>query len=132
MQAVGRSLPAQLEALGKEVVDAGFHVHQEFGPGLLESAYEQCLLQELRVRGLGVNSQVDMPLRYKGLALDCGYRLDLVVEDCLIVEVKAVETLARVHEAQMLTYLKLAGYRLGFLMNFNVALFKDGIRRFVS
>lgn len=101
------------------------------GPGLLESAYEHCLAHELHIRGLAVARQVSLPITYDGLKLDAGYRLDLVVEGSIIVEVKAVEALTRLHEAQVLTYLKLSAHRLGFLMNFNVPLFKQGLRRLV-
>ena len=111
------------------MVDAALKVHRALGPGLLESAYEHCLDHELGLRGLSVSRQVPLPIHYEGLRLDAGYRLDLVVANTIIVEVKAVEALSRLHEAQLLTYLKLSGLKVGFLMNFNVPLFKDGVRR---
>ena len=120
-----------VEAIGRHVVDAGLKVHRALGPGLLESAYEHCLAHELQVRGLLVRRQVPMPIVFEGLQLDAGYRLDLLVGDRVVVEVKAVEALSRLHEAQLLTYLKLSSHRLGYLMNFNVPLFKDGLRRVV-
>lgn len=104
-------------------------MHRALGPGLLESAYEHCLAHELELRGLSVSRQAPLPIHYEGLRLDAGYRLDLVVADAVIVEIKAVEALSRLHEAQLLTYLKLSNLRVGLLMNFNVALFKDGVRR---
>jgi GxxExxY protein len=123
---------ADADAVARTVVDAGLKVHRGLGPGLLESAYEACLVQELHLRGLRVRRQVPLPVEYEGLRLDGGYRLDLLVEDIVIVEVKAVETLLRLHEAQLITYLKLSGLRLGLLLNFNVALFRDGARRLVA
>ena len=106
-------------------------MHRTLGPGLLESAYEHCLAHELKARGLSVSRQIALPIVYEGETLDAGYRLDLLVQDLIIVEVKAVETLTRLHEAQMLTYLRLSDRRLGYLMNFNVRLFRDGVRRLV-
>lgn len=113
------------------MVDAGFKVHKTLGPGLLETVYELCLARELELRGLVVMRQVSLPVVYEGLEIDGAFRIDLLVNDALIVEVKAVDTLARVHEAQLLTYLKLSNRRLGLLINFNVELFKQGVRRFV-
>ena len=104
-------------------------VHKALGPGLLESTYEHCLIYELGTRGLSVKKQVYLPVRYRDVEIDAGYRLDLLVEDSLIVELKVVDALLRVHESQLMTYLKLSGHRLGLLMNFNVPLFKEGIRR---
>jgi GxxExxY protein len=127
----GRQEAGEADALARLVVDAGLKVHRALGPGLLESAYEQCLAHELALRGLVLGRQVPLPVTYEGLQLDAGYRLDLVVAGKVIVEIKSVEALSRLHEAQILTYLKLSGLRLGFLMNFNVRLFKDGVRRFV-
>jgi len=121
----------EIEAIAKIVVDAGFRVHSALGPGLLESAYAHCLAYELESRGCGVGRQVALPIVYRTVKLDAGYRIDLVVDGAIVVEVKSVEALAPVHEAQLLTYLKLSGHRLGFLMNFNVALSKQGLRRFV-
>ena len=122
-------VPATLDHIARCVVDAGLKVHRALGPGLLESAYEACLLHELLQRGIAVQRQVALPIVYDGLELDAGYRLDLLVAGEVIVEVKAVEALSRLHEAQILTYLKLSRRRLGFLMNFNTCLFKDGVRR---
>jgi GxxExxY protein len=121
-----------VEALAASVVDAGLKVHRALGPGLLESAYEHCVAHELSRRGLSVARQVGLPLSYEGLTLDVGYRLDLVVENAIILEIKAVESLEAIHTAQLLTYLKLSGLRLGFLMNFNVSLFKSGLKRVVN
>ena len=104
-------------------------MHRALGPGLLESAYEACLVHELLQRRMAVQRQLPLPVTYDGLELDAGYRLDLLVASEVIVEVKAVEALSRLHEAQLLTYLKLSDRRLGFLMNFNTPLFKDGVRR---
>jgi GxxExxY protein len=113
-------------------MDAGLKVHRALGPGLLESAYEHCLAHELQLRGLSIVRQAPLPVVYEGLRLDAGYRLDLVVAESVIVEVKAVEALSRLHEAQLITYLKLSGLRVGLLMNFNVPLFRDGVKRLVS
>jgi GxxExxY protein len=107
-------------------------VHRALGPGLLESAYEACLAHELSLRGLAVRRQVPLPIVYEGLTLEAGYRLDLLVGDLVIVEIKAVEGLLRLHEAQLITYLKLSGLSLGLLINFNVGLFRDGVRRLVA
>ena len=113
------------------IIGAAIEVHTHLGPGLLESAYEECLCEELRSRGIHFQSQRPLPLEYKGKKLDCGYRLDLVVEDRVIVEIKSVDGLAPIHEAQLLTYLRLSGKRVGLLINFNVPLLKDGIKRMV-
>jgi GxxExxY protein len=122
-------LPKETEAIARAVVDASISVHRALGPGLLESASEVCLAHELERRGYKVLKQVALPVVYDSVKLDAGYRIDLVVGDAVIVEVKAVEVLLPVHEAQLLTYLRLSSRRLGFLINFNVALLKDGIRR---
>jgi len=106
-------------------------VHRALGPGLLESAYEHCLFYELNSRGLALLRQVVLPIVYEGASLDAGYRLDLLVEGRIIIEIKSVDALTRVHHAQMMTYLKLSGHRLGFLMNFNVSMFKDGLKRII-
>ena len=113
------------------VVTAAMKVHSALGPGLLESAYEACLLHELHKAGLHAESQVGLPVVYDGVKLDVGYRIDLLVEDLVIVELKAVDAITPVHEAQILSYLKLSGKSLGLLINFNVAHLKNGIRRFV-
>src|ERR1700685_3261659 len=122
---------ADLDALTGQIVDAGMQVHKELGPGLLESAYETCLAFELESRGLVVRRQVVLPVVYRGLTLDAGDKIDLLVEEQIILEIKAIDALTRVHEAQILTYLKLSGHRVGFLMNFKVDLFKNGLRRFM-
>ena len=127
----GREEAVDLERLARIVVDAGLKVHRTLGPGLLESAYEHCLARELQIRGLAVRRQVALPIVYEGAKLESGYRLDLVIDDALVIEVTAVEALTRLHEAQVLTYLRLSGHRIGFLMNFNVTLFKQGVRRLV-
>jgi len=115
-----------------QIVDAAMRVHTALGPGLLESAYEGCLTYELRKRGLKVAAQVGLPVVYEGVNIDVGYRIDLLVDDLVIVELKAVDKLAPIHEAQLLTYLKLSGKRLGLLINFNVLHLKDGIKRMVN
>ena len=126
-----RPVSQKADAVAKSVVDAAYRVHYELGPGLLEDVYEACLSHELRKRNLGLEQQVVMPVEYDGVRLETGYRLDLVVEGCVIVELKAVENLLPVHQAQLLTYLKLTGHRLGLLINFNVPKIKQGIRRVV-
>ena len=118
------------EPLSEQVIGAAIEVHRTLGPGLLESAYEECLCHELHLRGLAFKRQVELPVHYKGVNLDCGYKLDSLVEDQIILELKCVEHLLPVHEAQLLTYLKLTGKRVGFLLNFNVAtLARGGIVR---
>jgi GxxExxY protein len=119
-----------VERIARDVVDAAFRVHTTLGPGLLESVYEACLVHELTKRQYLVQQQVSMPVVYDGLRLEAGFRLDLIVGGDLIVEIKAVEKIMPVHEAQVLTYLKLAQKRLGLLINFNVPRIKDGIKRF--
>jgi GxxExxY protein len=121
----------RVDQIAKEIVDAAYRVHCELGPGLLESVYEVCLDHELSQRGLKVERQVCLPVIYDTIEVEAGFRLDLVVEESVIVELKSVETLLPIHLAQVLTYLKLGGYKLGFLMNFNVTRIKDGIRRIV-
>ena len=106
-------------------------MHRELGPGLLESAYEQCLAAELSRTGIPFQVQVDLPLNYKGMQLDCGYRIDLLVDKQLIVELKSIEQLLKIHEAQILTYMRLAKVSVGLLMNFNVPILKNGIKRFL-
>jgi GxxExxY protein len=115
--------------LTEQIIGAAIEVHRELGPGLLESAYEACLEFELRQRGLLVERQRKLPIVYKGIRIQCGYRLDLVVEQLIILELKAVERVERIHEAQLLSYLKLFGCCLGLLLNFNVEVMKQGIRR---
>ena len=117
--------------LSTKIYDGIFSVHRALGPGLLESAYEICLKKELEDMGLWVETQKSVPLVYKGIELDAGYRVDLMIEQKIILELKAVEAIFPVHRAQLLTYLKLTGCSLGFLVNFNVTLVKDGITRMV-
>jgi GxxExxY protein len=126
-----KPLDREIERLAKEIVDSAFKVHKELGPGLLESVYEACLAHELRKRGLRVDTQLELPVRYETVRLDVGFRLDLLVENEIIVELKAVETMNPLFEAQLLTYLKLTGKRLGLLINFNVPLIKKGIKRLI-
>lgn len=126
-----RDTEAQRDPITEKVIDAAIEVHRHLGPGLLESAYEKCLCWELREAGMTVREQVPVSVRYKEIELGIGYRLDLVVEDRLIVELKTVEKILPVHEAQVLTYLKLSGLRTGLVLNFAVAVLKDGIRRLV-
>ncbi len=109
------------------IIGAAIEVHRQLGPGLLESAYQECLCHELHLLGLSFERQVVLPVSYKGLQLDCGYKLDLVVEREVVLELKSVEKILPVHEAQLLTYLKLAGKRVGLLINFNVPLLTQGI-----
>ncbi|MFO0013936.1 MAG: GxxExxY protein [Planctomycetota bacterium] len=114
-----------------QIVDSAIRVHTELGPGLLESAYEACLACELRSRGVHVQQQLLLPIQYRGVQIDAGYRLDLLVEDVVIVELKAVETMHPIFEAQLLSYLKISGKKVGLLINFHVPLLKDGIKRMV-
>jgi GxxExxY protein len=114
------------EQLTELVIGAAIEVHRELGPGIMESAYEECLCHELHLRNLKFERQVPLPVRYKGVSLDCGYRIDLVVEDSLILELKCLEQIQPVHEAQLLTYLKLTGKRVGLILNFNVAVLTRG------
>ncbi|MGH9905746.1 MAG: GxxExxY protein [Pyrinomonadaceae bacterium] len=120
------------ERLTSEIIEASIEVHRQLGPGLLETSYEVCLGRELELRGLSYEFQKPLPLEYKGIRLDCGYRLDLLVSRAVVVEVKSVEALAPIHEAQLLTYLKLPGVKVGLLINFNVVVLKDGLRRLVN
>jgi len=117
------------EELTDQVIGAAIEVHRELGPGLMESAYEECLCHELHLRGLNFQRQVPLPVRYKGINLDCGYKLDMVVEDALILELKCVEQVLPVHEAQLLTYLKMTGKRVGLIINFYVPILTRGIVR---
>ena len=120
------------DAYSRQIIGAAIEVHRRLGPGLLESAYETCLAHEFSLRGIPFERQKVLPVHYKGEQLDCGYRLDLIVGGLVVVEIKAVEELAPIHIAQVLTYLKLAGCRLGLLMNFNQVLMRDGIQRVVQ
>jgi GxxExxY protein len=122
----------ELNQISGAIIDSAMKVHTALGPGMLESAYEVCLIHELRKRGLDVQSQLALPVVYDGVKLDAGYRIDLLVENAVIVELKAVEKLLPIHEAQLLSYLKLSDKRLGLLLNFNVVHFRDGIKRIVN
>ena len=120
---------AQDSGLTRHVIGLAIEVHRVLGPGLLENAYEECLCLELRQAGISHSRQWKLPVLYKGRSLDCNYRIDIVVENSLIVEIESVEHIAPVHEAQLLTYLRLSGISRGLLLNFNTAVLKDGIRR---
>ena len=113
------------------IISAAIEVHQTLGPGLLESAYQKCLCRELALRDIAFEQQLALPITYKGLELDCGYRLDLLVMQSVVVELKAVEKLLPIHEAQILTYLQLGGWKVGLLINFNVPILKHGVKRLV-
>lgn len=121
-----------IEKIASEIVDAAIKVHKALGPGLLESAYQQCLIYELKKRGLKVDSEVAMPVTYDGMKIDAGYRMDIVVDGLIVIENKTVEKIMPIHQAQLLTYLKLSGMNLGFLLNWNVTIMKDGIKRIVN
>ena len=120
------------DSLTQTVIGFAIEVHKQLGPGLLESAYETCLCYELSEKGFSFDRQVDLPVSYKSIEIGVGYRLDIVVENKLIIELKTVERILPVHEAQLLTYLKLGGFRTGLILNFNSAVLKDGIRRLVN
>jgi GxxExxY protein len=113
----------------QEIIGAAIAVHRALGPGSLESAYQECLCQELALRGIPFERQIPLPLEYRGILCECGYRLDILVAGAVVVEVKSIEAIAPIHEAQLLTYLRLGGWKVGLLMNFNVVVLKDGIRR---
>jgi GxxExxY protein len=115
----------------EQIIGAAIAVHRELGPGLLESAYQACLTYELTMRRLPFEQQKPLGVVYHGVRIDCGYRIDLVVADAVVVELKSIERFEPVHTAQLLTYLKLSGHRIGLLINFNVPLLKDGVRRFI-
>ena len=121
-----------LNLLSGAVIGAAIDVHRIIGPGLLESAYERCLCHELTIRGLSFESQKKLNINYKGVTIDAGYRLDIIVEKSLILELKSCENIEPIHKAQLLTYLKLSGLHLGLLLNFNVPLMRDGILRIVN
>jgi len=122
-------MPADVELMARNVVDAAYKVHTTLGPGLLESVYERCLCLELKQRGVAIRTQMYFPVIYRGMKIDTGLRIDLVAGERVIVELKAVETMHPLYTAQLLTYLKLTGLRLGLLINFNVPLIRDGIKR---
>jgi GxxExxY protein len=121
-----------IEEVGKQIVDATLKVHRTLGPGLLESSYQTCLAYELRKRGLIVECEFPQPINYDGIQIDAGYRLDMLVENVIVIENKVVEHILPIHEAQLLTYLKLSNRRLGYLINWNALLIKTGIRRMVN
>jgi len=121
----------KFDRLSNRVIGCAIEVHRHLGPGLLESTYEQCLAHELSLAGIGFKVQAPLPVTYKGIQLDCGYRVDLLIEEALIVELKAVEEVLGIHKAQLLTYMRLAEIRRGLMMNFNRKLLMDGIERFV-
>ena len=120
------------EIVASAAIDAGLKVHKALGPGLLESAYEHCLAYELLERGMSVERQLLLPITYGLITLDAGYRLDLVIDHVVIIEIKAVDAVSALHQAQLMTYLKLSGIHLGLLMNFNVLLFKQGLKRMIN
>ena len=121
----------EFDPLSNQVIGAAIEVHRTLGPGLLESVYEQAMAYEVAALGLKVQAQLPLPVSYKSIRLDCGFRLDLLVENQLIVEIKSVEALAPIHDAQLLTYLKITGFKTGLLINFNVPLLKQGLKRLV-
>jgi len=126
-----KPIPPEVELVGKKLLDAAFKVHTNLGPGLLESVYEACLAYEIRKSGLSVETQVALPVIYDNVRIDAGLRIDMVVEKCVIVELKSVDTMNPVYEAQHLTYLKLANFRLGYLINFNIPHLRNGFKRMV-
>jgi GxxExxY protein len=119
----------ELEALTEQIIAAAIEVHKELGAGLLESSYERCLCHELSLRGISYVCELQLPVNYKGMRVDCGYRVDIVVANAVVLEIKAVERIEKIHEAQLLTYLRLGGWKVGLLINFNVPVLKDGIKR---
>jgi GxxExxY protein len=132
MTAVAQRISPQVNHITGAIVTAAMKVHSALGPGLLESAYQACLLHELRKQGLGVASQVGLPVLYDGEKIELGYRMDLVVENAVVVEVKCVEAIHPVHQAQLLSYLRLSGIHVGLLINFYVTHLRDGIKRMVD
>ena len=124
-------IPESVERIGREIVDAALAVHRALGPGLLESVYETCLAEELKRRGLAPERQVSVPVVYGDVRMETGFRLDLLVEGSVVVEIKSIDALASLHRAQVLTYLRFSGRRLGFLFNFNAPLLKNGLQRLV-
>ena len=120
------------EGLTQDIIACAIEVHRHLGPGLLESAYEECLCHELGLQGISFERQRPLPLKYKGIKLDCGYRMDILVDDKVVVELKCVEKILPVHEAQLLTYLRLSNFKVGLIINFYTAVLKNGIKRLVS
>jgi len=129
VEAAGAGLKLRYEELTEKILGAAIEVHKSLGPGLLESAYEECLCHELNLRGLHFERQITVPVTYKSVNLDCGYKLDLLIEDTVILELKCVDRIASIHEAQLLTYMKLLHKPVGFIINFNVAVLRAGIVR---
>ena len=125
------SLDPRIEAIGREIIDSAIQVHKALGPGLLESVYQSCMCHEFSLRKISFQKEAAVPVIYKNLRLESGLRLDLLVEDCIILELKSVEKIIPIHESQLLTYLKITNHRLGFLLNFNVPLMKEGIKRII-
>ncbi len=126
------NLPDYIEQTGRKIVDCSYRVHKNIGPGLLESIYEKCLVYELKKAGLKIRVQVEIPFLYDGKDMDLKLRIDILVEDSIVIELKAVEEMHPVFQAQLISYLKLTGNRLGYLINFNVPLIKDGIKRIIN
>jgi GxxExxY protein len=122
-------LDPKLNKITSDIINAAMAVHTALGPGLLESAYQACLAHELRKRGVHIETEVPVPVIYDGIKLECGYRIDIVVEDSVVLELKAIEAIAPIHEAQLISYIKLSGKRLGLLINFHVLHLRDGIMR---
>ena len=122
-------MPTHVNQITHDVIGAAIDVHRALGPGLLESAYHECLCRELLLRGIPFERERPLPLEYRGIRLECGYRVDLLVASLVVVEIKSVEAIAPIHEAQLLTYLRLGGWHVGLVINFNVVVLKDGIRR---
>ena len=131
MNAQGVISVADVNKITEGVIGAAIEVHRHLGPGLLESAYEECLCQELKFRNIPFRRQLALPVTYKGAQIDCAYRIDLLVKDELVVELKSVDQLLPIHEAQLLSYLRLGGWRVGLILNFNVPVLKHGIKRLV-
>ena len=124
-------MSVELNDLTREIIGAAIEVHKQLGPGMLESAYEECLSYELDVRGLSVARQKPVPVVYKEVKLECGYRIDILVNDTVVLELKSVDVLAPIHEAQVLTYMRFAKRKIGLLINFNVTVLKNGIKRYI-
>jgi GxxExxY protein len=121
----------EYEYLTSKIIAAAIEVHKVIGPGMLESAYEECMAHELNQQGLAFERQKAIPVIYKKIKLDCGYRIDLLIEKKIIIELKSIDALAKIHEAQILTYMRFAGIKVGLLINFNVTVLKNGIKRYV-
>ena len=121
----------EFDSISKEIIGCAIEVHKLLGPGLLESAYEECIMFELTKKGLRVERQKPIPIVYKEIKLDCGYRLDLLVENCIVVELKSIDFFSPVHEAQILTYMRFSKMKIGLLINFNVTVLKNGLKRFI-